>query len=190
MTYSNTSQTCGSKLAKFSNSRFLSLFFTSKLAVPLLSTQIRDFCYFLSPKIREFGGITVYFSSICVSASCSTVIPPNSRFLGLRKNRNREFGCLIKVPRVWRSQGLTSSDWNRELENFASLEPRVCEVLLYSENDFSWYKIINTATTVIPRKLAVPNSQNSLTRGSSHCSILPNSRYFYYAPKFAISVIF
>ena len=22
-----------------------------------------------------------------------TVIPPNSRFLGLRKNRNREFGC-------------------------------------------------------------------------------------------------
>ena len=57
--YSNTSQTRGSKLAEFSNSRFLSLFFTSKLAVPLLSTQIRDFCYFLSPKIREFGGITV-----------------------------------------------------------------------------------------------------------------------------------
>ena len=58
--YSNTSQTRGSKLAEFSNSRFLSLFFTSKLAVPLLSTQIRDFCYFLSPKIREFGGITVH----------------------------------------------------------------------------------------------------------------------------------
>ena len=57
--YSNTSQTRGSKLAKFSNSRFLSLFFTSKLAVPLLSTKICDFCYFLSPKIREFGGITV-----------------------------------------------------------------------------------------------------------------------------------
>ena len=57
--YSNTSQTRGPKLAEFSNSRFLSLFFTSKLAVPLLSTQIRDFCYFLSPKIREFGGITV-----------------------------------------------------------------------------------------------------------------------------------
>ena len=60
-TYSNTSQTHGSKLAKFSNSRFLSLLFTSKLAVPLLSTQIRDFCYFLSPKNREFGGITVLF---------------------------------------------------------------------------------------------------------------------------------
>ena len=58
--YSNTSQTRGSKLAKFSNSRILSLFFTSKLAVHLLSTQICDFCYFLSPKIREFGGITVY----------------------------------------------------------------------------------------------------------------------------------
>ena len=58
--YSNTLQTRGSKLAKFSKSRFLSLFFTSKLAVPLLSTQIRDFCYFLSPKIREFGGITVF----------------------------------------------------------------------------------------------------------------------------------
>ena len=58
--YSNPSQTRGSKLAKFSNSRLLSLFYTSKLAVPLLSTQIRDFCYFLSPKIREFGGITVY----------------------------------------------------------------------------------------------------------------------------------
>ena len=37
-----------------------SLFFTSKLAVPLLSTQIRDFCYFLSSKIREFRGITVF----------------------------------------------------------------------------------------------------------------------------------
>ena len=60
--YSNTSQTRGSKLAKFSNSRFLLLFFTSKLAVPLLSTQIRHFCYFLSPEIREFGGNTVYAS--------------------------------------------------------------------------------------------------------------------------------
>ena len=59
-TYSITSQTRSSKLAKFSNSRFLLLFFTSKLAVPILSTQIRDFCYFLSPKNREFGGITVY----------------------------------------------------------------------------------------------------------------------------------
>ena len=29
--------------------------------LPLLSTQIRDFCYFLSLKIREFGGITVYW---------------------------------------------------------------------------------------------------------------------------------
>ena len=58
--YNNTSQTCDSKLAKFFNSRFLSLFFTSKLAVPLLSTQICDFCYNLSPKIREFGGITVF----------------------------------------------------------------------------------------------------------------------------------
>ena len=57
--YSNTLQTCGSKLAKFSDWRFLSLFFTSKLAVPLLSTQVCDFCYFLSPKILEFGGITV-----------------------------------------------------------------------------------------------------------------------------------
>ena len=62
--YSNTSQTHGSKLAKFSNSRFLLLFFTSKLTVPLLSTQIRDFCYFLSPKIREFGGIIVIPYSI------------------------------------------------------------------------------------------------------------------------------
>lgn len=63
--YSNTSQTRVSKLAKFSNSRFLSLFFTSKPAVPLLSTQIRDFCYFLSPKIREFGGITVCTLALC-----------------------------------------------------------------------------------------------------------------------------
>ena len=44
---------------KFSNLRFLLLFFTSKLAVPLLSTQISDFSYFLSLEIREFGGITV-----------------------------------------------------------------------------------------------------------------------------------
>ena len=55
--YSNTLQTRGSKLTKFSNSQFLPLFFTSKLVVPLLSTQICDFCYFLSPKICEFGGI-------------------------------------------------------------------------------------------------------------------------------------
>ena len=59
--YSNTSQTRGSKLAKFSNSLILSLFLTSKLMVPLLSTQIRNFCYFLSSKICEFGGITVLF---------------------------------------------------------------------------------------------------------------------------------
>ena len=57
--YSNTSQTRSSKLAKFSNSRFLSLLFTSKFAVPLCSTQIRDSGYFLSPKNREFWGITV-----------------------------------------------------------------------------------------------------------------------------------
>ena len=31
--------------------------------------------------------------------------------------------------------------------------------------------------TVIPRKLAVPNLRNSLTRGSPRCSIPPNSRY-------------
>ena len=72
-----------------------------------------------------------YVGSYINEKKKSTVIPPNSRFLGLRKNRNREFGCLIKVPRVWRSQGLKSSERNRELENFASLEPRVCEVLLY-----------------------------------------------------------
>ena len=76
--YSNTSQTRGSKLAKFSNSRFLSLLFTSKLAVPLCSTQIRDSGYFLSPKNREFGGIIVYtyldistFSSVSPSDSMS-----------------------------------------------------------------------------------------------------------------------
>ena len=61
------------------------------------------------------------YKAITVHTYGSTVIPPNSRFLGLRKNRNREFGCLIKVPRVWRSQGLKSSERNRELENFASL---------------------------------------------------------------------
>ena len=71
--YSNTSQTRGSKLAKFSNSRFLSLFFTSKLAVPLLSTQIRDFCYFLSPKIREFGGITVI--TLCFGQTLTCKLP-------------------------------------------------------------------------------------------------------------------
>ena len=44
--YSNTSQTRGSKLANFSNSQFLSLFFTSNLAVPFISTQIRNSCFF------------------------------------------------------------------------------------------------------------------------------------------------
>ena len=67
--YSNASQTRGSKLAKFSNLRFLLLFFTSKLAVPLLSTQIRDFCYFLSPKNCEFRGITVLRDSIILKAT-------------------------------------------------------------------------------------------------------------------------
>ena len=57
--YSNTLQTRGSKLAKFSNLGFLSLLYTSKLAVLLLRTQICNFCYFLSPKNREFVGITV-----------------------------------------------------------------------------------------------------------------------------------
>ena len=58
--YSNTLQTRGSKLAKFSNWRFRSLLFTLKLAVPFISTQIRNSCYFISPKNHEFGGITVY----------------------------------------------------------------------------------------------------------------------------------
>ena len=31
-----------------------------------------------------------------------TVIPSNSQILGLENNRNRKFGCLIKVPRAWR----------------------------------------------------------------------------------------
>ena len=61
--YSNTSQTRGSKLAKFSNLQFRLLLFTSKLAVPFISTQNRDSCYFLSPKNREFGGITVVVRS-------------------------------------------------------------------------------------------------------------------------------
>ena len=38
---------------------------------------------------------------------------------------------------------------------------------------------VQQANTVIPRKLAVPNSRNSLTRGSSRCSLPPNSRYLY-----------
>ena len=43
--------------------------------------------------------------------------------------------------------------------------------------------------TVIPRKLAVPNSRNSVTRGSARYSLPPNSRYlllYKVAPKFAI----
>ena len=44
-------------------------------------------------------------------------------------------------------------------------------------------------STVIPRKLAFPNSRNSLTRGSDCCSLTPNSRHlslYKFAPKFAI----
>ena len=44
-------------------------------------------------------------------------------------------------------------------------------------------------TTVIPHKLAVPNSRISLTRGSDRCSLTPNSRHlslYEFAPKFAI----
>ena len=48
------------------------------------------------------------------------------------------FGALKKAnSRIWMlvkgtaSLEVKSSERNRELENFASLEPRVCEVLLY-----------------------------------------------------------
>ena len=61
--YSNTSQTRGSKLAKFSNSRFRSLLFDSKLAALSLYKFAPKFAilgHFLSPKNREFGGITLY----------------------------------------------------------------------------------------------------------------------------------
>ena len=56
------------------------LFFTSKLAVPLLSTQIRDFCYFLSPKIREFGGITVLTTFWQVSETWGTLLYMRSTY--------------------------------------------------------------------------------------------------------------
>ena len=49
--YSNTSQTRGSKLAKFSNSRFLSLFYTSKLAVPFITPKFAIPVIFWAPKI-------------------------------------------------------------------------------------------------------------------------------------------
>ena len=39
-----------------------------------------------------FWGIWCVYNNI--NQFLDTVIPPNSRFLGLRKNRNREFGCL------------------------------------------------------------------------------------------------
>ena len=74
--YSNTSQTRGSKLAKFSNSRFLSLFFTSKLAVPLCSTQI-----------REFGGITVLLKG------------PENGFMEIIANGTYSHGKSGKYPK-------------------------------------------------------------------------------------------
>ena len=61
--YSNTSQTRGSKLAKFSNSRFQSLL-VRPWDLQTRGTFIKHpnsrFLFFLSPKNREFGGITVY----------------------------------------------------------------------------------------------------------------------------------
>ena len=66
-----------------------------------------------------------YVGSYINEKKKSTVIPPNSRFLGLRKNRNREFGCLIKVPRVWRYRTVrgTASQrisrvWNPEFARY------------------------------------------------------------------------
>ena len=38
-----------------------------------LSTQIRDFCYFLSPKYREFGGITVLTYWCVISITQNTI---------------------------------------------------------------------------------------------------------------------
>ena len=58
--YSNTSQTRGSKLAKFSNSRFRLLLFTSKLAVPFTSIQIRELAIFRAPKIASLE-VLLYF---------------------------------------------------------------------------------------------------------------------------------
>ena len=58
----------------------------------------------------------------------TTVIPPNSRFLGLRKEQESRIWVLIKGTA---SLEVKSSEQNRELENFTSLEQRVCEVLLY-----------------------------------------------------------
>ena len=57
----------------------------------------------------------------------TTVIPPNSRFLGLRKEQESRIWVLIKGTA---SLEVKSSEWNRELENFASFEPGVSEALL------------------------------------------------------------
>ena len=58
--YSNTSQTRGFKLAKFSNSRFLSLLYTSKLVVTFTSIQIRELAIFRAPKIASLE-VLLYF---------------------------------------------------------------------------------------------------------------------------------
>ena len=62
--YSNTSQTRGSKLAKFSNSRFRSLLFTSRDLQTRGTFTLHPnsrFLVFLSPKKREFGGTLSMF---------------------------------------------------------------------------------------------------------------------------------
>ena len=110
-----------------------------------------------------------------------TVILPNSRNLGHRKWQKLRIWVLNKGTA---SLEVKNSERNRELENFASLEPRVCEVLLYMENVGRRFlalkpQIFERGYTVMPRKLAVPNSRNSLTHGSSCCPIPPNSQYFY-----------
>ena len=60
----------------------------------------------------------------------NTVIPPNSQLMRLRKKQESRIWVLIKGTA---SLEVKNGERNRELENFASLEPRVCEVLLYSK---------------------------------------------------------
>ena len=97
-TYSNTSQTCGPKLAKFSNSRFLSLLFTSKLAVPFTSIQIRELAIFRAPK----------FASLEVLLYIPVILQRKKIWLKLINSKELK-ALLSKTREFWMKNDIISS---------------------------------------------------------------------------------
>ena len=58
-------------------------------------------------------------------------------FWGLENDQESWIWVQLYIVKGTASLEVKSSKWNRELENVVSLEPRVCEVLLYTEGQIN-----------------------------------------------------